>query len=108
MKRTLSLLFLLCIVVAMSRPGFCAEQGEETRLIKVLQSPTASLADKSDACARLKHIGTSHSIRALSVLLTNNDLSMSARYALESMPDNAAGRALLKALPKTSGLLQAG
>ncbi|HZV33981.1 MAG TPA: hypothetical protein VFB72_05345, partial [Verrucomicrobiae bacterium] len=100
MKRTTVFLLLACIFLAGLLADVCrAGEGEESQLIQILRSPTNSLAEKSDACARLKHIGTSHSLAALAVLLTNADLSISARNALQSMPYPAAGRALLKALP---------
>jgi HEAT repeat protein len=109
MKRTFALIFFFGVVLAGLAPNICrADASEETHLIQVLQSATASPADKSDACTRLKQIGTSSAIKPLAVLLTNEQLSICARYALETIPDAAAGRALLKALPNTSGSIQAG
>lgn len=73
----------------------------------VLQSG-ASSAEKDAACARLKLVGTDRSVPALAGLLTDEQLSHSARYALECMPSKKAGRALIEALEKTSGLTRAG
>ena len=80
---------------------------EELQLIGVLQS-NQSPRDKDAACARLKRIGTAQSIPALAALLTDEQLSHSARYALESMPYAKAGQALADALGKTSGLTEVG
>src|SRR5437899_6909986 len=80
---------------------------EEQRLIAVLQSG-ASLAEKDAACARLKLIGTAHCVPELSALLSDEQLSHSARYALEPMQAPEAGQALLDALPKTKGLIKVG
>ena len=75
---------------------------EEQSLIAILQSDQ-SPHDKDMACARLKHIGTEAAIPALAALLTDDQLSHSARYALEPMTSEKAGQALIDALPKTTG-----
>jgi len=77
-------------------------ESEEQSLIAVLQSDQ-SPHDKDAACARLKRIGTDASIPALAALLTVDQLSDSARYALEPMTSEKAGQALIDALPKTTG-----
>ncbi len=84
-----------------------AQGDEEQQLIAVLQSDS-SLTKKDAACARLKRIGTDQSVPALAALLTDEQLSHSARYALESMPSAKAGEALADALAKTSGLTKVG
>ncbi|HEX3988115.1 MAG TPA: HEAT repeat domain-containing protein, partial [Verrucomicrobiae bacterium] len=94
---------LLLIFAAFAR----AADGNEQDQIAILQS-TASPHDKQDACLQLKRIGTEQSIPALAALLTDEQLSHSARFTLESMQSPAAGAALLDALPKTSGLLKVG
>jgi HEAT repeat protein len=66
------------------------------------------LTEKDAACARLKWIGTARCVPVLANLLTNEPLSHSARYALESMPGTEAEKALLQALDKTSGSNQVG
>ncbi len=101
---------LLCATASHAAPTqteAAAAKTNETALIKVLRS-NASNREKSDACAKLKLIAASKSVGALSVLLTNKDLSHSARYVLEAIPDSSADRALRKALPRTSGSIQAG
>src|SRR5579859_2107012 len=88
-------------------PARAADTDEEQRLIQVLQS-SGSLAEKDAACARLKFIGTSKCVPALATLLTDEQLSHSARYALEPMRLDEAGAALLDALGKTKGLVRVG
>ncbi len=84
-----------------------AQRAEETKLIAVLRS-SASPHDKDAACARLKFIGTENSIPVLAALLTDEQLSHSARYALEPMQSPKAGKALIAALNKTTGMTQVG
>jgi HEAT repeat protein len=95
------------VAFALQAPLHAANSSEEQRLIAVLQSG-ASPAEKDAACVRLKLIGTSTCIPALASLLTDEQLSHSARYALEPMPLPEAGQALVDALAKTKGLTEAG
>ena len=95
---------LLYVTVALGLllPGLqfsasAAQTNEEQTLIGVLRS-NRSPAAKDAACARLKRIGTAQSVPALAALLTDEQLSHSARYALESMPSAKAGQALIDAL----------
>src|SRR6266581_2816129 len=92
-------------ILSWSLLASAAEQNDEQTFIQVLQS-SASPKEKDAACARLKRIGTKQSIPALSALLIDEQLSHSARYALESMPFPKAGTALLQALENTSGLVR--
>ena len=80
---------------------------EEAQLIAVLKS-SAGPAEKDAACARLKFIGSPACVPALAALLADDQLSHSARYALEPMQFEAAGQALVAALPHTHGLIQVG
>lgn len=108
MRQFLLLILVLGVVLpTFPSPAPAATTNEEQRLIAVLQSG-APPAEKDAACARLKHIGTDRSVPALATLLTEEQLSHSARYALEPMPSNKAGRALIEALAKTSGLTRVG
>lgn len=84
-----------------------ADADEEQKLISVLQS-TAGPAEKDAACARLKFIGTSRCVPALAALLTDEQLSHSARYALEPMRSDEAGEALRGGLARTKGLIRVG
>ena len=93
MKRLLFLAFAVCALVPqLQLSAQTAQTSEEQQLIGVLQS-SQSPRDKDAACARLKRIGTEQSIPALAALLTDEQLSHSARYALESMPSAKAGQA---------------
>jgi HEAT repeat protein len=105
MKRFL--LLSLAALVLPPWPAFAAGVGEQDQLIAILQSDH-SLQEKDQACSRLKWIGDARCVPALAALLTGDQLSHSARYALESMPVPEAETALLRALPKTSGSNQIG
>src|ERR1039458_260815 len=87
--------------------AFADDTSEEARQISVLQSQS-SPQDKDAACAWLKRHGTAKSVPALATLLTDEQLSHSARYALESLPGPEAEHALIAALAQTSGLMKAG
>lgn len=102
-------LALALAVVMWGSPGAtrATQTNEEQLLIAILRSGSAP-AEKDAACARLKRIGTDLSVPALAALLTDEQLSHSARYALESMPSTKAGQALVDALSKTSGLTKVG
>jgi HEAT repeat protein len=108
MRNLLLLTVALSVLLpALQPPAQAATTNEEQSLIAVLQS-VALPKDKDAACAKLKRIGTDRSVPALAALLTDEQLSHSARYALESMPSAKAGSALTAALAKTSGLTKAG
>jgi len=100
-------LALACLLPALPSTAQAAQTNEEQQLIAVLQS-ASSPAEKDAACARLKRIGTDQSVPALAALLIDEQLSHSARYALESMPSIKAGQALTDALPKAPGLTKVG
>jgi HEAT repeat protein len=105
---SLFLLVAVSVFFCLSEPSSkAAETNEEAQLIATLQS-TASPAEKDTACARLKFIGTPRCVPALAALLADEQLSHSARYALESMHFEEAGRALLNALPGTTGPVRVG
>lgn len=59
-------------------------------------------------CRKLRLIGTSRSVEALATLLADEKTSHIARYALERIPDEAAGAVLRGALPKVSSKLKPG
>ena len=97
---------LVVSLLALTLPSWSVPDDEDQQLA-VLQSEH-SLAEKDAACARLKWIGTARCVPTLASLLTDDQLSHSARYALESMPGPEAEAALLQALAKTSGSNQIG
>ena len=88
-----------------------AEADEETQLIRILQRAAggASAQQLGDACDRLGRIGTARSIPVLTHLLKGiSQHAQSARQALETMPDPAAGQALIDGLAMTVGMAKAG
>ena len=99
--RTLICAIALCTFVLPARAA------EEDDLIAALQ-PDRSPNDKDKACQRLKNIGTAKCVPALAALLTDENLSHSARYALESMQASEAGAALCDVLGKTTGMTRIG
>jgi HEAT repeat protein len=102
----LALIFGACVSAPLPRLH-AAESSDEGRLIQILQS-NASLTEKDAACAQLKIVGTSRCVPALAALLADEQLSHSARYALEPMQSAEAGRALVEALGRTKGGLRVG
>lgn len=101
------LFLLIATALVVSQSPLSAADATEEQQIAILQS-AASPQQKDAACAQLKLIGTARSVSALAALLADEQLSHSARYALESMPSPEAGAALMGALDKTAGLTQAG
>jgi HEAT repeat protein len=95
---------LVLLILAQNAP---AATSQEQQWVAVLASQ-ASPQEKDAACAQLKRIGTAESVPALARLLTDDQLSHSARYALESMAAPEAGHALIEALGRTRGLTKAG
>ena len=93
--------------VIQTRGDAAARSDLESRLAAELQSG-APRAAKDYACRQLRTIGTASSVPALAALLPDPDLSHMARYALERIPDPAAGAALREQLPKVSGNLKLG
>jgi len=78
------------------------------RLCGLLERGDATVAARSFACRQLARIGSKESVPALANLLTDEHLSHMARYALQRIPHEEAGKALREALSKTSGELRIG
>ena len=74
----------------------------------ILNDPEASAYAKAKACQRLAVVGNRAAVPALAALLTDPQLSHYARFALEPLPDPAAGDALRAALDKVKGPLLTG
>ena len=74
----------------------------EKQLLSVLQSQ-AKYPGKQFVCRQLRIIGTSQSVPILSMMLTDEETSDMARYALESIPGSDIDAALREALPKAKG-----
>ena len=68
----------------------------------------AKYAGKQYACRELSIIGTEQSVPVLAGMLTNQEYSDMARYALERIPGEAVDKALLAALPKAEGKAKIG
>lgn len=98
--------WLVGVMAALAAPA-AAAPADEQPLIDILASDKPA-AEKAAACKNLKVVGTARAVPALAALLADKDLSLWARYALESMPCPEAGAALRSALPKSAGLTKAG
>jgi len=98
---------MLCVAVSVLLAADMVPP-EEAKLIATLQSGTASPHDRGAACRRLAVIGTKESVPVLAALLADEKLSHLARFALEPMPDPAAGQALRNALGTLQGRLLVG
>ena len=75
----------------------------EKSLLSVLKSPDATRAGKDFICRQLSIIGTKQSVPVLAKMLTDNEYSDMARYALERIPGSAVDAALRDVLPAASG-----
>jgi len=96
---------LVCAgVLWAARPAFAQDEAATIAALKAAQSP----AQKDQACQRLKLIGTEKAVPALAELLVDEQLSHSARYALETIPGEQASAALRDALGRTKGAVKAG
>ncbi|HUT24035.1 MAG TPA: HEAT repeat domain-containing protein, partial [Sumerlaeia bacterium] len=63
---------------------------------------------RSFACRQLAIIGSKREVPALARLLADGEMTDMARFALERIPDSAAGKALRKGLKQTSGKARIG
>lgn len=79
-----------------------ARKDLETKLAALLSTDTSRSA-KDFICRKLMIIGTAASVPALAALLGDKSLSHMARFALERIPGDEAGKALREALAKVSG-----
>lgn len=80
----------------------------ERRLIAALGAEESSYAAKQWVCRMLRRIGSAECVPALAGLLTDPELSHMARFALQYLPPEEAGRALREALGKVEGDLKIG
>jgi HEAT repeat protein len=101
------LLFTISLGCLLRAPLPARAVESEEQLLGILKS-NAPPMEKAWACRELKRMGTERSVPALAALLTDKDVSHSARYALETMPYPEAGAALREALGKASGVTKAG
>ncbi|MDG2383890.1 MAG: HEAT repeat domain-containing protein [Pirellulaceae bacterium] len=84
-----------------------ARQALETRLAAVLGTDVPRDA-KDYVCRKLMLIGSAESVSALATLLSNQDNSHMARYALERIPAPEAAAAMRDALPNINDPLKIG
>ncbi|MCK5803529.1 MAG: ThuA domain-containing protein, partial [Lentisphaeria bacterium] len=78
------------------------------RLARVAADAAATTDGRVFACRQLALIGMDNAIADLAGTLGDAKVGGWARRALEAIPGKAAGEALLTALPKHTGLVQAG
>jgi HEAT repeat protein len=76
---------------------------QEKSLLGLLDSPDTTRAGKDFVCRQLSIIGSEQSVPVLAKMLTNDEYSDMARYALERIPGPAVDAALRDALPAASG-----
>jgi HEAT repeat protein len=93
--------------IAATHKDPAARRRLERRLVAVLQT-NAPAAGRQMACRKLALVGSGAAVPELAALLTNEELSHMARFALERIPDATAAAALRDALPKTSARLKVG
>jgi HEAT repeat protein len=79
----------------------------EAGLIEVLKSD-AKFAGKQYVCRELSIIGTDQSVPALAPMLTDQEYSDMARFALERIPGETVDKALLAAMSKAEGKAKIG
>ncbi|MEN6574945.1 MAG: HEAT repeat domain-containing protein [Phycisphaerales bacterium] len=79
----------------------------EKRLVDTLAGGISRSA-QDYVCRRLRVVGTAQSIKALAALLTAEETSHIARYALERISDEKAAEAMRDALPKVGNKLKPG
>jgi HEAT repeat protein len=104
--KTFLLIGLMALLIAPAVVS--ADDGEEARLIGLIQTAASSPGEKEQACQRLKQIGAAKSMPALATLLDDQHLYQAACDALETMPFKEAGEALHAALKTSSGNAKAG
>ncbi|MFW6108319.1 MAG: HEAT repeat domain-containing protein [bacterium] len=108
LRRTANLALAATLVVAaaalsLGSQAHAGANGQEAKLLDVLQSDDAKLKAKVDACRQLAHVGTKPSVPVLVKLLGDEKLHHMARYALEPNPDPSVGAAFREALGELKG-----
>lgn len=77
-------------------------------LIRILSDAGSSEFKKAKACQRVGELGAKEAVPALSALLSNEHLSVYARYGLEPIADPSADDALRAAMSTLKGVLLIG
>lgn len=76
--------------------------------LAAMLSSEASVDCKAFVCKQLSIVGTAAAVPALATLLTDAELALHSRAALERIPDDAATDALRAALDNASGAIRVG
>ena len=80
----------------------------ESRFSEMLKSPNSTYECKDFICRQLAIMGTDLTVPVLADMLTSEEYSDMARYALERNPSTAAGQAFRNAFPKAEGMVLIG
>jgi len=108
-RSILAVLLVLAVAAPLAAQQFPpATKETEARLLGVLKDPAATREAKATACRQLAVVATKDAIPVLAGLLTDENLSHMARYALEPIPDPSVDAALRGALGKVKGRLLVG
>jgi type 1 glutamine amidotransferase/HEAT repeat protein len=79
------------------------------RFVSLLENPQATLACREFVCMQLMRIGGAEAVPALAKMIGEDEKpAVLARFALERIPDAAAGAALCDALSRTQGAVRIG
>lgn len=99
---------LAAFEVEVRNAGSAGYGGIEQGLLRVLQTPDATFAGKQFACQMLRLVGSEKCVPVVARLLPDEKLSHMARVALEALPGDAAGQALLAAMNAAAGNVKVG
>lgn len=80
----------------------------ETKLLALLARPGITATGRMFACRMLSWVGADRSVPVLAKVLLEPHGADAARYALESIPGDAAAQALLAGLDHLTGVAKAG
>ena len=97
-------LVLVAVLLANTAANSYAQEAE---LLAVLRSD-ATVQEKSAACRQLARIATKEAVPTLAALLGDEKLSHMARYAMETIRDPSADKALRDALNTVQGMPRLG
>ena len=93
--------------IVAARGNAAALKPLEKKLVDALTSGISRSA-QDYVCRKLRVIGTSQSVRALTALIADEETSHIARFALECIPDRRAVKAIRDALLKVDNKLKPG
>ncbi len=108
MLKKQSIVIALAGLLALAQSSWVSGQEQESKLLAVMASPTATLNDKNNACRELGIVGANKTVVALAGLLADETLAQMARNALETIPDPAVDETFRAATGKVQGKLLVG